>query len=101
MAYRWDVRQAGIPFRRRLGVRSDLPNAPQTALYKACGGRSCNISTLHLTMGLSVGWADIYYASVPYRWIDITRLANGKYILTLTADPDHYFGETDNANNWA
>ncbi len=76
-----------------------LPTAPQMAQYKPCGGNSCNINTLHLTMGLSVGWADIYYASVAYQWIDITGLANGKYILTVTADPDHYFTEAPTGNN--
>src|SRR5262249_38837960 len=78
-----------------------LPNAPQAAVYKPCGGKSCNINALHVTMGMSIGWADIYYASTAYQWIDITGLANGKYILTVTADPDHYFGEMDTGNNWA
>jgi hypothetical protein len=76
-----------------------LPNAPQTAQYTSCGGNSCRISALHVTMGLSVGWADIYAASVNFQWIDITDLVNGKYVLTVTADPSHFFEETDNANN--
>jgi hypothetical protein len=78
-----------------------LPSSPQTRVYKPCGGRSCNINALRVTMGLSVGWGDIYFASTAYQWIDITGLANGQYTLTVTADPNHYFAETDTGNNSA
>jgi hypothetical protein len=78
-----------------------LPNAPQSKVYLACGGRSCNIDALSVKEGISVGWSDIYASGVAFQWIDITGVPNGKYILTVTADPNGYFEESDTTNNSA
>ena len=78
-----------------------LPGAPQSEVYMACSGNSCNMSTLSVTEGISVGWMDTYKYSVVFQWIDITGLKNGKYVLTQSADPFGYFDETDDTNNTA
>lgn len=78
-----------------------LPSAPQTKRYTACGGKSCNIDALSVKEGISVGWGDIYASGVALQWIDITGVANGKYVLTVTADPNGYFEESDTTNNSA
>jgi len=78
-----------------------LPNAPQAKQYLACGGKSCNIDALSVKEGISVGWGDIYASGIMFQWIDITGVANGKYVLTVTADPHGYFEESDTTNNSA
>jgi hypothetical protein len=78
-----------------------LPGAPQSKVYLACGGSSCDPSALSVTEGISVGWMDTYAYSAVFQWIDITGLKNGKYILTQAADPFGYFDEADTTNNTA
>lgn len=63
----------------------------------ACGKYS---SDLKVTMGLSVGWGDIYKYTLPDQYIDVTGLASGKYRLWATADADGWFVESDNTNNY-
>ena len=62
------------------------------------GGNSCH-GRLQTTMGLSGGWGDVYASSLFGQYIDITGLASGQYRLTVTADPDNWFLETDDFNN--
>ena len=54
-------------------------------------------------MGLSVGWGDEYPSTIAYQYIDITGLPNGKYKVTLVADPHNHFTEAMESNNvsWA
>jgi Lysyl oxidase len=80
-----------------------LQNAPRSPVYASCGGFSCKMSALNVTMGLSVGWGDIYGASLAFQYIDITGLKSGQYMLTVTADASHWFEETDASDNstWA
>jgi hypothetical protein len=42
---------------------------------------------LRVTMGLAVGWGDIYHHNLPGQYIDVTGLAAGRYRLWATADP--------------
>ncbi len=72
-----------------------LPGAPASPVYTNCGASS----SLSLTMGLSVGWGDTYFWNLAYQWVDITGLAAGRYRLWATADPQHWFIETDDTNN--
>lgn len=72
-----------------------LPNAPQTAYYNYCGRQD----DLSVTMGLSVGWGDIYYSNLAGQYIDITGLKDGQYRLWATADKQGWFTETSNSNN--
>jgi hypothetical protein len=65
------------------------------------GGNSCRGGSraLQTTMGLSEGWGDLYWSSLSGQYIDITGLASGQYRLTVTADLDNWFSETDDFNN--
>ena len=58
------------------------------------GGNSCG-----QIQGISVGYSDIYSASLPDQWIDITDVADGTYWLSMTTDPDDVIQETDETNN--
>jgi lysyl oxidase len=78
-----------------------LPGAPQTKVYLACSGSGCKSSALRVTEGVSVGWKDTYGFLVVDQWIDITDLNNGRYVLTLSADPHQFFDEADATNNTA
>ena len=93
----------GFHFADNQAFDLSLPNAPQSPVYASCGGFSCKTSALFVTIGLSVGWGDIYAWSLAHQYIDITGLASGMYLLTATADPSHWFEETDATNNssWA
>ena len=74
-----------------------LPGAPSSAVY-AKGGCGTQAS-LSLTMGLSVGWGDLYAWRLPDQYIDITGLTAGRYRLWATADNGDRFVESNNANN--
>jgi hypothetical protein len=50
-------------------------------------------------LGLSVGWGDQYEATDGGEGIEITSLANGTYWLRGEVDPNHYFEESNDANN--
>lgn len=52
-------------------------------------------------MGLSVGWQDIYPWSFAGRWIDITDVTDGTYLLCVSADPVDRFRERYERNNQA
>ena len=72
----------------------------QPAYYTRRSG-SCGVEQdLSVTMGLSVGWGDKYSRSLPDQYIDITGLTSGRYRLQATADPQHWFLESDNSNNF-
>ena len=51
--------------------------------------------------GLSAGCADVYLASLPCQYIDLTGvvLAPGDYRLRVTVDPDDRIAESDESNN--
>jgi hypothetical protein len=94
----------GFCFFDNLAYRLTLPGAPATTQYTA--SNSCamnNPNALSVTMGLSVGWGDVYPASINLQWIDITGLPNGRYKLRATADPRHLISESSYTNNsvWA
>jgi hypothetical protein len=60
--------------------------------YAGCGNE---------LQGLSVGWGDIYGAFLPQQWVDLgTRpLADGRYMVRVTADPQNKLAESNDANN--
>jgi hypothetical protein len=76
-----------------------LPGAPQSKVYKACYSRSCQIGALRVGEGISVGWMDTYGYLLVNQWIDITGIPDGTYVLTLSADPYHFFTEANATNN--
>jgi len=79
-----------------------LPGAPQSKHYLACNGNtSCNPNALSAREGISVGWGDTYRAGIAFQYIDITGVATGKYVITVTADPNGYLQESNITNNTA
>lgn len=87
----------GFCFFDNRAYRTSLPGAPATAQYLIAGCGSS--SSLALRMGLSVGWGDAYYWNLPDQYVDITGLGPGRYRLSVVADADNWFVESDNANN--
>ena len=61
---------------------------------------ACNQSPTkqQVTLGTSVGWADVYPASYPGNIIDVTGL-NGCFVVLHRADPAHHIIESSEANN--
>ena len=76
-----------------------LPGAPQSPVFLGCG----TPDSLSVDTGLSVGWGDTYPADRFEQWVDVTNEGNGQYHLTATADPQHFFSETNANDNstWA
>ncbi len=57
----------------------------------------CNASM----QGLSAGWGDLYYSSLPDQWVDLgtTMPADGDYALQSIANPQRKIKETNYTNN--
>ena len=70
---------------------ADLPGFSRFPYYGACSRNSIT--------GLSVGWADLYDASLPGQDLVVTGLPNGRYCLSSTADPKDGIDEADETNN--
>lgn len=77
------------------GHQLSLKGAPAKARYTHCG----KSTDLAVTMGLSVGWADVYHSTLPDQYLDVTGLKPGKYRLNATADAENWFAETNEKNN--
>jgi Lysyl oxidase len=84
-------------------VRGDLavPGVPETAAFTCPSSRADG----EVRMGLSIGWRDVYPATLPNQFIDVTGLRSGRYRLWAEADPvtgdrpHGWFIETDETNN--
>jgi hypothetical protein len=87
----------GFCFWDNVRYQLTLPGAPQSPVYQESG---CGDQTSLTTgVGLSVGWGDIYPASLPDQNVNITGLADGRYRLVVTADPGGWFAESNETNN--
>jgi hypothetical protein len=71
----------------------NLPGSPGRPQYVRCAQDA--------TQGISVGWTDIYSASLPSQWIDVTHVPAGHYCLAITVDPANRLQESDDTNNTA
>jgi hypothetical protein len=49
--------------------------------------------------GISVGWADVYSASLPDQWVDVTNVKPGRYWLEVIVDPKNRILESNEKNN--
>ena len=77
--------------------RLSLPGAAGSPFY---GSSGCGtLSSLDIAMGLSIGWGDIYPATLPDQYIDISGLGAGRYRLLVTADGGNWFAESSESNN--
>ena len=50
-------------------------------------------------VGISAGWADIYYAELPDQYIEISGVRDGLYLFELEIDPHDVFVETSERDN--
>jgi hypothetical protein len=78
-------------------TRPWLRRSPPRRVYPAC---STNPRAQRVTLGTSVGWADIYPPAYPEQWIDVTGL-RGCFAYVHTADPENGIWESDEDNNEA
>ena len=76
-------------------TRPALPRSPRRAHYPAC---STDARAEHVTLGTSVGWADVYPPTYPEQWIDVTGL-RGCFAYAHLADPNNRIYESDEDNN--
>jgi lysyl oxidase len=83
---------------RDLGrTRPRLHGSPRSRVYPAC---STNGRAQRVTLGTSVGWADIYPPAYPEQWIDVTGL-RGCFAYVHIADPENGIYESNEDNNEA
>lgn len=68
----------------------ELPHAAPGGDYFECNSKK---------QGISVGWTDVYYYTLPDQWIDITNIKPGKYWLEVVADPHNRILESNEKNN--
>jgi hypothetical protein len=76
-------------------IRGDLPRSPGRRVFGACNQAA---SKQEVTLGTSVGWADIYPASYPGNVVDVTGL-QGCFVIRHVADPQNHIIESNEANN--
>ncbi len=80
---------------RPLARRGSYPRSPHLRHFGACSTRA---EASRLTLGTSVGWADIYPSSYPQNAIDVTGL-RGCFLYTLKVDPRDELRELREDNN--
>ncbi len=78
-------------------TRPGLRRTPYLPVYPAC---NTNPLRRQVTLGTSVGWADIYPPSYPEQWIDVTGL-RGCFAYVHIADPENGVYESNEDNNEA
>ena len=78
-------------------TRPRLRRSPRNRVYPAC---STNSRAQRVTVGTSVGWADIYPPAYPEQWIDVTGL-RGCFAYVHIADPENGIHESNEDNNEA
>jgi hypothetical protein len=78
-------------------TRPRLPGSPRRWVYPTC---SNNRRAQRVTLGTSIGWADIYPPAYPEQWIDVTGL-RGCFAYVHIADPENGIYELDEDNNEA
>jgi hypothetical protein len=76
-------------------VRSG-PVVPRRRVF---GGCNQSVRKTEVTLGTSVGWADVYPASYPRNWVEVTGLPPGCYVVVHRVDPGGHVMELNEANN--
>lgn len=75
---------------------------PNSATRRAYPVRGCGTHTSrNFKMGISVGFADVYPASIAHQWVDVTGLLAGDYRVCATPNPAGAWLEVSRANNSA
>jgi hypothetical protein len=71
------------------------PGVRRSRFFSHCNQ---NAAKREVTLGTSVGWADIYPASYPDNWIDVTGL-RGCFAIAQRVDPGNHIFESNEADN--
>ncbi|HLG33759.1 MAG TPA: T9SS type A sorting domain-containing protein [Bacteroidia bacterium] len=77
---------------------NNLNTSAQFPNYGLGGGSySCGVSE----QGISSGWEDVYDEGLSLMWINMPpNLCNGQYWIVMEVDPDDFFLESDENNNF-
>lgn len=77
---------------------NNLNQASQYPNYGLGGGSySCGVAE----QGISSGWEDVYSEALDLMWINLPPgLCNGSYWIVMEVDPNDYFLESDETNNF-
>ena len=95
------LRKIGFCLTDSVRVPLDM-RPPNTATRRAYPVSGCGTrDSQRFTMGISVGWADVYPASIAHQWIDVTGLPAGNFRLCSTPNPAGAWQEVSRANNSA
>jgi hypothetical protein len=86
----------GFCFSDNVAYLLGLPGAPPSRTYLNCG---TDPLLLAVTMGLSVGWGDLYSYGATDQWIDITSLSAGRYRLLSSVNTGLGFVESNTSND--
>jgi hypothetical protein len=91
----------GFCFYDTTAYRLSLPGAPSSGAFRHCDGDDDADTTV--TMGLSIGWSDVYPSTIAFQYIDVTGLAPGRYRLKIGVNPALAIRERnyDNNSSWA
>ena len=81
-----------------LHERSDLPGSPASSYFLIADQLPGDCKE-HTTLGLSVGYGDIYDAVVVDQWIPIDGVPNGRYCLVTRTDYKDFVPEMTKSNN--
>jgi hypothetical protein len=73
------------------------PTVRRSRFFGACNQRAL---TRQITLGTSVGWADVYPSTYPDNWIDVTGFT-GCFAVVHRADPGEHIFESNENNNTA
>lgn len=82
---------------RDLRLTHPGPRSPRDRVNPGC---SQDFSRRRVSLGTSIGWADIYPATYHEQWVDVTGL-RGCFALWHIADPMNHLIESNEANNAA
>jgi len=86
----------------RLAHTATADGSPQGRLAETLKGNDCrkhNPGALDVTEGISVGAGDNYDYTVDFQWLDITKVASGRYTVVNTVNPDRSIVEKSYSNN--
>jgi len=84
----------------RYQVTPEVPGTPASpAINHNCGRGLTEITRMR--MGIDVGYADDYAAYVEFQYIELARVAPGRYLLAHQADPDAHLIVGDRADDTA
>jgi hypothetical protein len=93
------VRKAGFCLNDDAWVRGARGTRVQRTFLSDCGLGEPRARSV--TEGISVGWSDVYLAYVEGQYIDITKVAPGRYVLSNQVNVGHPLAETRLGNDAA